>query len=90
MESPFSKFVLPAPDIVWRPALESGAGVYLVGTDLHFVTPGSAREMELADAGALRVGTLRFDGDPLERAHACRAVRAIDPRPLARAEQSRN
>lgn len=90
MESPFSKYFLPAPDIVWRPDIEAGAGVYLVGVELHFVSPGSARELELAAAGALRVGTLRFDGDPLERVHPRRAIRAVDPLPLARAEQSRN
>ena len=77
MDSLFPKFELPAPDIVWRPEIEDGAGVYLLGTALHFVTPGSAMESEVVAAGALRVGTLRFDRDPTERSHPHRPIRAV-------------
>jgi hypothetical protein len=77
VDSLFPKFELPAPDIVWRPEIEDGAGVYLIGTALHFVTPGSARESEVVAAGALRVGRLRFDRDPTERSHPHRRVRAL-------------
>ena len=90
MDPSFPKFVLPAPDIVWRPDIESGAGIYLLGLDLHFVTPGSPRELELRDAGALRVGTLRFDADARERSHPRRAIRAVDARTVAGVEPSRN
>ena len=87
MDSLFPKFVFPAPDIVWRPEIEDGAGVYMLGTALHFVTPGSAMELEVIEAGALRVGTLRFDADPTERTHRGRRVRpvaaALALRPLA-------
>jgi hypothetical protein len=86
VDSLFPKFVFPAPDIVWRPEIEDGAGVYMLGTALHFVTPGSAMELELVDAGALRVGTLRFDRDPTERTHRHRRVRLVRARELARRE----
>jgi hypothetical protein len=77
VDSLFPKFVQPAPDVVWRPKIEDGAGVYLLGTALHFATPGSVTESEVVAAGALRVGTLRFDRDPTERSHPHRAVRAV-------------
>ena len=77
MDSLFPKFELPAPDIVWRPKIEDGAGVYLLGTSLHFVTPGSAMESEVVAAGALRVGTLRFDRETTERSHPHRPIRAM-------------
>ena len=77
MDSLFPKFVFPAPDIVWRPAIEDGAGVYMLGAAVHFVTPGSTLELEMVAAGALRVGTLRFDADPTERSHRHRPVRAV-------------
>ena len=77
MDSLFPKWVLPAPDVVWRPAIEDGAGVYMLGAALHFVTPGSALEREVVEAGALRVGTLRFDADPTERSHRHRPVLAV-------------
>src|SRR3712207_1992496 len=38
VDSLFPKFVFPAPDIVWRPEIEDGAGVYMLGAALHFVT----------------------------------------------------
>lgn len=77
MDSLFPKFVQPAPDIVWRPEIEAGAGVYLLGSALRFVTPGSATEHEVIAAGGLRVGTLRFDRDPTERSHRHRSVQAV-------------
>lgn len=77
MDSLFPKFVQPAPDVVWRPEIEHGAGVYLLGTGLHFVTPGSTTEMAVIAAGALRVGTLRFDRDLTERSHPRRPLRAV-------------
>ena len=86
MDSLFPSFVFPAPDIVWRPAIEDGAAVYMLGAALHFVTPGSALEVEMNDAGALRVGTLRFDADPTERSHRHRPVRALPARELRRRE----
>lgn len=90
MDSLYPRIVFPAPDIVWRPALESGAGVFLVGHELRFATLDSVREAELVAAGALRVGTLRFDADPRERSHPGRPVRATPPLPLAPPEPSRN
>ena len=77
MDSLFPKWVLPAPDVVWRPEIEDGAGVYLLGAALHFVTPGSTTELEVVAAGAVRVGTLRFDRDLAERSPRHRPVRAI-------------
>jgi hypothetical protein len=77
MDSLFPKFVFPAPDVVWRPAIEEGAAVYLLGTTLQFVTPGSARESDVAAAGGVLVGALRFDADPRERRHPHRPVRAV-------------
>jgi hypothetical protein len=74
VDSLFPKFVLPAPDVVWRPRIEDGAGVYMLGTAIHFVTPGSTAELEVTEAGAVRVGTLRFDADPTERSHRNRPV----------------
>ena len=84
MDSIFPRWVLPAPDVVWRPAIEDGAGVYLLGAALHFVTPGSAREAEVVEAGALRVGTLRFDADLTERSHPHRPVHAVAAASAAR------
>jgi hypothetical protein len=77
VDSPFPKFVQPAPDIVWRPEIEAGAGVYLLGSALRFVTAGSVTEQEVIAAGGLRVGTLRFDRDPTERSHHRRPVQAV-------------
>ena len=77
MDSLFPNFVQPAPDIVWRPEIEAGAGVYLLGTALRIVTAGSATEREVIAAGGLRVGTLRFDRDPTERSHPHRPVRTV-------------
>ena len=77
MDSIFAKFVFPAPDIVWRPRIEDGAAVYMHGTALHFVTPGSPMEIEMIAEGALRVATLRFDADPTERSHREHPVRAV-------------
>lgn len=79
MDSLFPKFVQPAPDIVWRPEIEAGAGVYLLGSALRFVTEGSATEREVIAAGGLRVGTLRFDRDLTERSHRHRPVQAVSP-----------
>ena len=84
------KIVFPAPDLVWRPAFEPGAGIYLVGAELHFATLDSPREAELVAAGALRVGTLRFDADPRERSHPGRRVLAVPPLPLPPPPPSRN
>jgi hypothetical protein len=88
MDSPFSKFVFPAPDIVWRPAIEEGAAVYLLGVALHFVTPGSPLEGEMTAAGGVRVGTLRFDADPTERWHPRRSVRSVAPEEAVRGLRS--
>ena len=77
MDSLFPNFVQPAPDIVWRPEIEGGGGVYLLGAALRFVTPGSATEQEVIAAGGLRVGTLCFDRDPMERSHRHRRVQAV-------------
>jgi hypothetical protein len=87
MDSPF-RFVVPAPDVVWRSRVEAGAFVYLVGTALEFVTPESPRDRELAEAGALRVARLRFDPDPLERSHRDRTVHVLDQRLAARRLQA--
>jgi hypothetical protein len=83
MDSPF-RFVVPAPDIVWRSRVEAGASVYLVGTSLEFVTPESPRDRELIEEGALRVATLRFDADPRERSHRGRIVQLLDQKLAAR------
>ncbi|MBW3628558.1 MAG: hypothetical protein KY464_04595 [Gemmatimonadetes bacterium] len=77
MDSLFPKFVQPAPDIVWRPEIEAGAGVYLLGSALRFVTEGSPTEREVIAAGGVRVGTLRFDRDLTERSHRHRPVQAL-------------
>jgi hypothetical protein len=90
MEPRFPKFVLPAPDVVWRPSIESGAGVYLLGTCMHFATIGSDCEASLAAAGAMRVGTLRFDSDLNERSHPLRSVRRVPAVAAIRAGSSRN
>jgi hypothetical protein len=77
VDSIFPKFFQPAPDIVWRPEIEAGAAMYMLGASLHFVTPGSVTERDIVAAGGLRVGTLRFDRDPTERTHPNRPVRAL-------------
>lgn len=81
MEFSSSKFVFAAPDIVWRPSVEEGTAVYMLGRDLHFVACGSPREMDVRAAGGVRVGSLRFDRDPTERSHR-RAVEAATPETL--------
>ena len=77
MDSSFPNFVQPAPDIVWRPEIEAGAGVYLLGSALRFVTQGSTTEQEVIAAGGLRVGPLRFDRALTERPHRHRPVQPV-------------
>jgi hypothetical protein len=46
---------------------------------------GSPAAYWLEERGALRIGTMRFDPDPLERAHPERPVRPLGRRQGARA-----
>ena len=68
------KYVVPAPDVARAPAIEDGAGIYLLGGRWHFAVPAGPEAHALVAAGALRIGTLRFDPDPTERRHEGRAV----------------
>lgn len=83
MEHRSPKYVLPAPDIAWAPRVEAGAGVYLLAGRWHFAAAESPAERALLDAGALRIGTLRFDADPTERMHRGHFVRTIGAREAA-------
>lgn len=83
MEHRSPKYVIPAPDIAWAPRLEAGAGVYLLADRWHFAAEQSPAERALVDAGALRIGTLRFDADPTERLHPGHSIRALGAREAA-------
>ena len=77
MDSLSPKYVLPAPDIVWRPRIEAGIGIYIAGREARFAAPGSPDEAALQASGALRFGTVRFNRDPAERSHPRRRVQPL-------------
>lgn len=82
MESITRRFVLPAPDMFWRPRVEAGIAVYLVGTDLAFAAPDSPESAALEERGAPRVATIRFDQDRTERSYRAARLRAVAPEAL--------
>lgn len=77
MDSLSQKYELPAPEIVWRPGIESGIGIYMLGREVHFAAPETDTEAELIEAGALRVGMVRFNQDPTERSFPRRRVQSL-------------
>lgn len=64
----------PIFGINWTAGIGRPAGMYwLVGRTV-LAAHGSFAEDRLISAGAILVGTLRFDACPLERSHAGRVV----------------
>lgn len=56
-------------DINWTAGVGQPAGIFWLGGRCVMAAHDSAAEERLLDLGAVLVGTLRFDADPLETVH---------------------
>lgn len=57
-------------DINWTAGVGQPAGIFWLGGRCVMAAHESAAEERLLDLGAVLVGTLRFDGDPVETVHS--------------------
>ena len=56
-------------DINWTAGVGRPAGIFWLGDRCVMAAHGTAAEDRLLEQGAILVGTLRFDMDPLETVH---------------------
>jgi hypothetical protein len=79
------KYEFPVLDIAWTSGIGHPGAIFLWEGRSHVAAEGSPAAYWLEERGALRIGTMRFDPDPLERAHPERPVRPLGRRQGARA-----
>ncbi|MGH7459637.1 MAG: hypothetical protein ACREMA_01245 [Longimicrobiales bacterium] len=72
-----SQYEYPIFGINWTAGIGRPAGIYWLNGSTRFAGHGSPAEEYLIELGAILVGTLRFDSDPLERTHPGRPVEAV-------------
>lgn len=78
MDSLFPRYLFPVEGISYSDGSLAAAGVFLLHGRSYVAPVHSVAEHRLLAAGALRIATLRFDLDPLERTHPDRPVAAVD------------
>jgi len=71
------KYEYPIQGINWTAGIGRPAGIYWLGGDSIIAAHGSQAEDYLVEQGAILMGTLRFDSDPLERSHPGRRVQRV-------------
>lgn len=64
-------------DINWTAGVGQPAGIFWLAGRCVMAAHESAAEDRLLGMGAVLVGTLRFDGDPVETVHRCGTVERI-------------
>jgi hypothetical protein len=78
------EYELPIAGVAWTRGAGHPAGVYLLRGRCYFVALDSPAERVLVEKGALHMASVRFDPDPLEKPHANRSVRLVEPAAAAR------
>ena len=71
------KYSFPVIGIAWTSGVGHPGAIFLWEGRSHVAAEGSPAADWLEERGALRIGTMRFDPDPLERAHPERPVRSL-------------
>ena len=65
-------------DISWSIGVGKPAGIFWLAGHVRMATHDSAAEERLLRQGAVLVGTLRFDADPIESVHRTGHVELMD------------
>lgn len=65
-------------DINWTAGVGQPAGIFWLGGRCVMAAHDTAAEQRLLELGAILVGTLRFDADPLETVHRTGRVERVD------------